>query len=141
VTGLFIYQQPFSCFVFSDLSKATSKRNQQHQPNMLFNALSTVALLLTTITGADALRSNRHHRGLESRHHTAHVPANKRTFTFSANATAGEQIGKRRIEEGAEGIDPSNSTNALEKRAFGGMRATFYAIGMLRSSADSVMIS
>ena len=95
---------------------------------MLFNALSTVALLLTTITGADALRSDRHHRGLEHRH-VAHVPADKRTFTFSANATAGAQIGKRRIESGLEGLDPSNSTHSLGKRAYDNMRATFYAIG------------
>lgn len=98
---------------------------------MLFNALSTVALLLSTISGTDALRTGRHHRGLESRH-AAHVPANKRTFTFAANATADEHVGKRRISEGAEGLDPSNSTHALGKRAYPNSRATFYAIGKSR---------
>jgi hypothetical protein len=97
---------------------------------MLVNALSTVALLLSTISGTNAFRSGHHHRGLESRH-AAHVPADKRTFTFASNATAGQQIGKRRISEGEEGIDASNSTEALSKRAYPGSRATFYAIGEL----------
>lgn len=95
---------------------------------MLVNALSTVALLLSAIPGTTAFRSGHHHRGLESRH-AAHVPADKRTFTFASNATAGQQIGKRRISEGEEGIDASNSTEALSKRAYPGSRATFYAIG------------
>jgi hypothetical protein len=98
---------------------------------MMFNALSTVALLLSAISGTDALRSGRHGRGLESRH-AHHVPANKRTFTFAANATTGEQIGKRRIEEGTEGLDPATETHALGKRAYPNSRATFYAIGESR---------
>ncbi|KAJ9118237.1 hypothetical protein QFC22_004144 [Naganishia vaughanmartiniae] len=96
---------------------------------MLVNALSTVALLLSAISGTDAFRTGRHHRGLESRH-AAHVPADKRTLTYASNATAGEHIGKRRITEGEEGIDASNSTEALSKRAYPGSRATFYAIGL-----------
>ncbi|KAJ9108296.1 hypothetical protein QFC20_003456 [Naganishia adeliensis] len=80
---------------------------------MLFNALSTVALLLSTISGTDALRTGRHHRGLESRH-AAHVPANKRTFTFAANATAGEH------DRQASNLG----------RAYPNSRATFYAIGL-----------
>ncbi|KAI5452420.1 hypothetical protein NCC49_000583 [Naganishia albida] len=96
---------------------------------MLFNALSTVTLLLSAISGTEALRSARHGRGLESRH-AHHVPANKRSFTFAANATAGEQIGKRRIESGAEGLDPAQETHSLGKRAYPNSRATFYAIGL-----------